>query len=129
MTDETLKPPTQAEILIRTLVAFPAVLIRHVVATVTAYFAEWETFTLFTGAGLIAYKTEEYVIVGGALLIVYAVIRILNEWVRGLADAQSLHGRVIRDNWAAQQNVAITQLPEALVRQVPPLTEEVEETE
>lgn len=109
-----------AEIFIRAIVAFPKTFFYQTLSVLVAVLTDWETFVLTAGAGLIAYATGAYYLVGGALLILYALLRVLGSIAAEHTMATGLHGRVIRDNWQAEHYVAITQLPAVLTTQSEP---------
>lgn len=105
------------------LVNFPKFVLGNLLGLVQATITDWETFALIVGAALIAYGTGEYYIVGGALFVVYALLRtasiLISQSIERLHEANSLLGRVVRDNPDLLMTTKIIQAPELLVRQVP----------
>lgn len=121
--NETPEPPSLTETFVKSIIDFPAFVFTSVLSVVLALLTDWETLVLFVGAGLIAYATEDYYLVGGALAIGYSLSRVLGDIVSNHAQATSLYGRIIRDNPPREQPVAITQVPTVLTQTLPPLDE------
>jgi hypothetical protein len=109
---------------VKSIVGFPGFLLGRSFNVLLAFLNDWETFILFTGAALLAYETGEYLIVVGALLVIYSLLRVFGDIMNNLAQATSLYGRVIRDNPPREQPVAITQVPAVLTGPLPEPTED-----
>lgn len=98
--------------------AFPSMLFGGLVGVLTAILSDREVFMLVAGVVLLSFVLPIFYTLGGGLML-YAVLRTINDWIRMYANAQAQQLTQIAQVLNDEKRVAIVQVPEVLTRKLP----------